>query len=101
MSDLTFNKFAGAGLAAAFTIAILAIVPPILFEKKPPAKPGYVIAVAEEAGGGQAAPDTPPDWGTVLPTADVADGEAKTAQCKSCHNFDAAGANSTGPGLYG
>ena len=37
----------------------------------------------------------------MLTTADVAAGEAKTAVCQSCHNFDAAGTNSIGPGLYG
>jgi hypothetical protein len=34
----------------------------------------------------------------VLKTADPAAGEAKTAACKSCHNFDAAGASGIGPG---
>ena len=103
MSGLTFNKLAGAGLATTFTIAILAVVVPMLFQRTPPAHPGYLIAVPlEAAGGGAEAPDVPPDWGTVLPTADVAAGEAKTAACKSCHSFDPAGTNgAVGPGLYG
>ena len=74
----------------------------MLFQQTPPAKPGYAVAVApEEGAGGAAAADLPPDWGTVLPTADVAAGEAKTAVCKACHIFDAAGTNAIGPGLYG
>lgn len=65
-------------------------------------KPGDLIAVAPEAtSGGAADLDLPPDWGTVLPTADVAAGEAKTAVCKTCHLFDPSGANNIGPGLYG
>jgi cytochrome c len=102
MSDLTTNKILGAGLATALVLAGLWIVVPMFFQKTPPAKPGYLIAVAPDlAGGTAAAPDVPPDWGTVLPAADVAAGEAKTAVCKSCHNFDPSGANNIGPGLYG
>ncbi|HEY7853208.1 MAG TPA: cytochrome c family protein [Caulobacteraceae bacterium] len=100
MSDLNRNMILGAALTTAFTLAVLGVVTPMLFEKAPPAKPGYAIAVAAEASG-EAAPEVPPDWGTVLKTADVSAGEAKTAVCKSCHIFDAAGTNNIGPGLYG
>jgi cytochrome c len=103
MSDeLSTNKIAGAALGTGLVIAILAIVTPMLFEHEPPAKPGYAITVAPEAGGGGGAPELlAPDWGTELPKADVAAGEAKTAVCKACHAFDAAGTNNIGPGLYG
>jgi cytochrome c len=103
MSDeLSTNKIAGAALGTGLLIAILAIVTPMFFEQEPPAKPGYAITVAPEEGGGGGPPELlAPDWGTVLPTADVAAGEAKTAVCKACHNFDAAGTNNIGPGLYG
>jgi len=102
MSDLTTNKILAAILATALVIVGLNAIIPEFFQKTPPAKPGYLIAVAPEAGGGGAeAPDVPPDWGTVLKTADPAAGEAKTAACKSCHNFDAAGTNGIGPGLFG
>jgi cytochrome c len=102
MSDLTTNKVLAAILATALVIVGLNAVIPEFFQKTPPAKPGYLIAVAPEAAGGAAeAPDVPPDWGTVLKTADPAAGEAKTAACKSCHNFDPAGTNGIGPGLFG
>jgi cytochrome c len=65
------------------------------------AKPGYLVEVAADTGGEAAAADVPPDWGTVLPTADVAAGEAVFAKCKSCHNADQGGANGTGPNLWG
>jgi cytochrome c len=55
----------------------------------------------ELAGGAPAAPEVIPDWGTVLPTADIAAGQAKTAACQSCHDFDPAGTNKIGPGLFG
>jgi cytochrome c len=101
MSDLTTNKILAAILAVALVIVGLNAVMPELFEKKPPAKAGYAITVAPEAGAGGEVVDTPPDWGTVLKTADVAAGEAKTTACKSCHVFDPAGTNNIGPGLFG
>jgi cytochrome c len=102
MNDLTTNKILAAILAVALLIVGLNAVIPELFEKTPPTKAGYAITVAPDAtaGGGEVA-DVPPDWGTVLKTADVAAGEDKTTVCKSCHIFDAAGTNNIGPGLYG
>ena len=102
MADsLSFNKIAGAALATGLLIFGLQNLGAILFEKTPPATPGDKIAIAESEGGAPAPADVPPDWGTVLPTADVAAGQAITAKCSSCHMFDPAGTNGTGPGLYG
>src|SRR5690348_16974596 len=102
MSDLTFNKIAGAALATGLIIVGLTQVTAGVFEQQRPKTPGYVVEVAEEAaGGGAAAADTPPDWGTVLKTADVAAGEAVFAKCKSCHTSEAGGPNGTGPNLNG
>jgi cytochrome c len=103
MASLTSNKIIGAGLGTALFLVGLTVGLPIIFEKEPPKHPGFIVAVSPElAGGGAAeAADTPPDWGTVLKTADVSAGEAKTAVCKACHIFDAAGTNLIGPGLWG
>jgi len=101
MSDLTFNKIAGAVLATALAIVGLRELSAGVFEPEHPAKPGYAVEVAEEGGEGPAAADNPPDWGTVLPAADVKAGEAVFAKCKSCHNADNGGANGTGPALWG
>ncbi|HEV2364460.1 MAG TPA: cytochrome c family protein [Caulobacteraceae bacterium] len=102
MSGFDLNKYVGAALGTALLISVLAIVVPLFFEQTPPAHPGYAIAVAPDLlGGAPAAPEPPPDWGTVLPKADVAAGQAKTAICQSCHDFDPAGTNKIGPGLYG
>lgn len=101
MSDLTFNKIAGAVLLTALSIAGLKELSSAVFSNEPPEKPGYAIEVAEAGGGeGGAAADVPPDWGTVLPVADVAAGEAVFQKCKSCHNADNGGANGTGPNLW-
>jgi cytochrome c2 len=53
------------------------------------------------AAGGPADAILPPDWGTALPAADLAAGEAAFARCKSCHTVDAGGANGIGPNLFG
>jgi len=101
MADLTFNKIAGATLATAFVIFGLQQAMNVVFETSPPTKPGYAIAVQETTDSGAAPADVPPDWGTVLPAADVAAGQTITSKCQSCHVFDAAGTNAIGPGLYG
>lgn len=100
MSDLTFNKIAGAVLATGLAIVGLRELSAGVFTPEHPAKAGYAVEVAEEGGEAGAAADLPPDWGTVLPTADVAAGEAVFAKCKSCHVADASNANGTGPGLF-
>jgi cytochrome c len=102
MSDeLGFNKIAGAVLATGLAIFGLGELTNIIFEYQPPAKQGYAVAVAEEAGGGGAVVEAPIDWGTELPKADVNAGKTVTAKCQSCHNFDQGGPNMTGPNLYG
>lgn len=100
MSDLTFNKVAGAVLATGLAIVGLREISSGVFAPHPVEKPGYAIAVVEEAEGGAVA-EAPIDWGTVLPVADVKAGEAVFAKCKSCHTVDAGGANGTGPNLHG
>jgi cytochrome c len=99
--DLTFNKIAGAVLATGLAIFGLQQAIRIAYEAKPPAKPGYAIAVAATGEGGGEAADVIPDWGTVLPKADIAAGQALTSKCASCHQFDPADTPGTGPGLFG
>ena len=102
MSDLTFNKIAGAALATGLVIVGLTQLTKGVFEQEQPKTPGYAVEVAEGAAeGGAPVVDTLPDWGTVLPTADVAAGEAVFAKCKSCHTAEAGGPNGTGPNLNG
>ena len=99
MSDLGFNKIAGAVLATGLAVAGLHFVSGMVFEPHVTAKPGYAVTVAEDTGGAGAAADLPVDWGTVLPTADIAAGQAQFAKCASCHQVS--DANGTGPGLNG
>ncbi|MDP3855473.1 cytochrome c family protein [Phenylobacterium sp.] len=99
MSDLTFNKVAGAVLATGLAIVGLREISAGVFASHEVEKPGYAIAVVEDTAGGATA-EAPIDWGTVLPTADLKAGEAVFAKCKSCHTVDAGGPNGTGPNLH-
>jgi cytochrome c len=99
MSDLGFNKIAGAVLATGLAIVGLNQLSAIIYETEKPEKPGYDVPVVEASGPGGPEVDTPPDWGTVLPAADVAAGQAIFAKCGSCHK--PTDENSTGPGLNG
>jgi cytochrome c len=103
MSDLGFNKIAGAVLATGLVILGLRELSDALYKTEAPAKPGYAIQVAEATGGAGAAvaADVPPDWGTVLPAANVAAGEDQSKKCASCHTFTKGGADGTGPNNYG
>ena len=98
--DLQFNKIAGAGLATVFTILMVNWGAETLYHEDAPEKMGYFIEVAEETGGAAEA-ELPPDWGTVLATADLAAGERAFARCATCHTITQGGANGTGPNLWG
>ena len=96
--DLKWNKILGAGLATAFVIVGLQQVTAAVFHTEKPEKMGYFVDAPEEASG-EAAP-LPIDWGTVLPVADVAAGEAAFARCQACHTVNAGGADGIGPNQY-
>jgi len=102
MSDLTFNKVAGAVLATGLVIVGLGQLTGIIYKYEAPAKAGYAVTPDLPAAGGAAAPvELPIDWGTELPKADVAAGKVVATKCQACHNLDQGGPNMTGPNLYG
>jgi len=104
MSDnLTLNKIMGACLVTGLVIMGVRIASDSIYGFKPAAKPGYAIEVADtgEAGGAAEVADTPPDWGTVLPTANVDAGSKTFVKCQACHNNLQGGPNMTGPNLWG
>ena len=99
--DLKWNKIFGAGLATAFVIIGVQQVASHVYATHAPEKPGYFVNAPEEAAAGAEAPALAPDWGMVLPAADLAAGEAAFARCKACHNNAQGGADGIGPNLYG
>jgi len=99
--NLEWNKIFGAGLATAFVIIVVQQVGVHVYATHAPEKPGYAVNVPDEAAEGGDAPALKPDWGTVLPAADLAAGEAAFARCKACHNNVQGGPDAIGPNLYG
>jgi cytochrome c len=100
MSGLGFNKLAGALLATGLAVIGLNELSSGIFEPEQAKKAGYFVEVKDDsAAAGPEKPDLPPDWGTVLPMADVKAGQDTFAKCASCHK--PTDENNTGPGLLG
>ena len=97
--DLKWNKIFGAGLATAMVLVGMPYAIGYIYKTKPPEKMGYFIDAPEEPSGA-AEVELPPDWGTVLPVADLAAGEAAFARCQACHTVNQGGANGIGPNLW-
>ena len=98
--DLKWNKIFGAALGTAFVILVVQQASGLVYHSAPPEKMGYFVDAPEEAAGGEA-PELAPDWGTVLPAADLAAGEAAFARCQACHDAHQGGADKIGPNLWG
>ncbi|HEY0106810.1 MAG TPA: cytochrome c family protein [Rhizomicrobium sp.] len=106
MDSWEFNKIAGAVLGTLIFILVIAFSTEALFEPEKPAKEAFhvegVVETASTGGAATAPVEEPlPDWGTVLPTADIAGGKAISARCEQCHDISKGGANKIGPELYG
>jgi cytochrome c len=103
MDSFELNKILGAVLGTCLALLSLNIAANALFSTHPPAKPGYHIAVQEEAPGGPAAPALTAEepLPVRLANADVARGETAAKKCVACHTFGKGEPNRVGPNLYG
>jgi cytochrome c len=104
MDSFEWNKIIGAVLGSVLFILVIKVAAEVIYEPEKPAKPGYVVeGVVEEGPAGAAAPveEKMPDWGTVLASADVANGKTISVKCEQCHDTSAAKTNKIGPALYG
>jgi len=104
MDSFEWNKIIGAVLGTAIFIFVVRQAAEVIYEPQEPAKPGYVVeGVAEATAAGPAAApvaEVIPDWGTVLPAADVAAGKTVSGRCEQCHDLSKDGPNKIGPNLY-
>lgn len=98
--DLKWNKIMGACLGTAFAILVVQQVSGFVYQTKQPEKMGYFVDAPDESAAGAAEAALPIDWGTVLPTADLAAGETAFARCQACHTVNAGGADGIGPNLF-
>jgi cytochrome c len=103
MDSFELNKVLGAVLGTCLVLMSLNIAAGALFSTHNPEKPGYEIAVQEEAPAGKpgepAAAEEP--LAQRLAEADVKRGESATKVCAACHTFGKGEPNRVGPNLYG
>jgi cytochrome c len=105
MDSYEWNKIAGAVLGTLLFVVAVKIGSDFLFLVPPPAKPGYVVQGVPAAGESTAAAapveEPVPDFGTVLPKADVAKGKDISTRCEQCHDLSKGGPDKIGPNLWG
>jgi cytochrome c len=104
MDSFELNKVLGAILATCLILLVLNFSAQAIFAPSKLEKPGYDIAVKEEAAEGgakeaAAAPSEPIE--KLLQTASVEKGAASAKKCAACHTFDKGGPNRVGPNLFG
>ena len=105
MDSFEWNKIAGAILGTLIFVLVVKFAAEAIYESPKPAKPGYVVeGVSEETTSTSAAApaeEAVPDWGSVLPAADLAAGQNVSRRCEQCHDISKGGANKIGPNLWG
>jgi len=106
MDSWEWNKIAGAVLGTLMFVLVVSFIADGVFDSPQPKTPGYAVEVPEEqtasaATAAQPAAEAMPDFGAVLPKADLAHGKEVSARCEQCHDLSKGGPNKIGPNLWG
>ena len=103
MDSFELNKILGAVLATCLVLLVSSFTAGAVFAPKKLEKPGFDIAVKEEADAGgakeAAAPSEPIE--KLLQTASVEKGAAAAKKCAACHQIGPTAKNNVGPVLNG
>ena len=103
MDSFELNKILGAVLATCLVVLVTSFAAGAIFTPPKLEKPGFEIAVKEDAGGGKeaaaAAPSEPIE--KLLQTASVEKGTGAAKKCAACHTFGKGEPNRVGPNLWG
>ena len=102
MNSFELNKILGAILGTCLITLALNIGASAIFAPEKPAKPGFNIAVKEQAEGEKAgaAKEPDPPIETLLAKASIEKGQGTAKQCQACHTFEKGGPNRVGPNLW-
>lgn len=104
MDSFEINKILGALLFTCLVLLALNITAGAVFSPPKLPKPGYEIAVPEQAAEGagkEVAPAQAEPIETLLANADPKRGETAAKKCATCHTFNKGEPNRVGPNLWG
>lgn len=104
MDSFELNKIIGAILGTLLFVMGIGFLAEAIYHPIEGNGPGYALPGAPEEGAAtEAAEGTAPaaiSIGTLLASANAAEGEKSAKKCQACHDLAQGGANKTGPALY-